>query len=434
MQAREAAFLVLKEVEEGAYANLSLDKFLTGHKLSAPDRALMTEIVYGTVKYRNKLDWIIDKMVKKAGSLSVGARLLLRLSFYQVLFLDKVPVSAVTNEGVKLARKYFHAGVAGLVNGVLRSYLRLPEQVSWPDKDQDPLTYLEVVYSHPRWMVQRWLLRYGFADTEKLCRFNNSPAPLWIRANLLRVSRDQLLEQLEKEGCAGKKSERAPEGLQLLTSPPVSTLPSFQNGLFTVQDESSMLAAHALNPVKGWNVLDVCAAPGGKTTHMAELMQDQGTILACDIHAHRLKLIEENAGRLGIQIIETTLQDASRIGSDRQGEQYQAVLVDAPCSGLGVLRRRPDSRWRKSEQDIAALARLQEEILESAAKLLAPGGRMVYSTCTTEPEENSGLIVAFMAKHPELKLTDNRQYLPFKDDMEGFFIAAMEKREGESLL
>ncbi len=447
MQAREAAYRILVDVEKGAYANINLDEYLRSHSLSGLDRALVTEIVYGTVKYKLRLDWIIEQLVKKAAKLETGPRVILRLSLYQLLFLDRVPASAVTNEAVKLAKKEFHAGIAGLINGVLRGYLRNPAQVGWPDPEKQPLEYLEVIYSHPRWLIARWLKRYGYELTVKLCEFNNKPADLWIRTNTLRADRETLITRLTDEGCTVEKSRRAPDGLLLATAPPLHRLPSFAEGLFTVQDESSMLVAHVLRPAPGQVVLDVCAGPGGKSTHLAQLMENKGLIISCDVHEHRLRLIEDNAGRLGITIIRTVLADATKIAADHEAK-YDLILVDAPCSGLGVLRRRADSRWRKKEEDIALLAKLQKQILENAIRLLKVGGRLVYSTCTIEPEENVELINEIKAEHPEiqgvnlvpympynieedeerLQLSQGvRQYTPFKDNMEGFFIAGLEK-------
>ena len=450
MKAREIAFRVLLAVEGGAFANLALDEYLEKHELIAADRAFVTELVYGTVKYKLKLDWVIGQLVKKADRLETKARILLRLGLYQLLFLERVPPSAATNETVKLAKKFSHAGVAGLINGVLRAYLRAPQQVRWPDPEEDPATYLATMYSHPRWITARWLERYGWENTVSLCEFNNRPAELWIRANTLRCSAEELAARLEEEGCVADKSSRLPEGLLLKSAPAISRLSSFREGLFTVQDESSMLAAHALKPSPGQQVLDVCAGPGGKTTHLAELMKDRGLITACDVHEHRLRLIEENAARLGITIIRTILQDAARLGPEHH-ERYDLILVDAPCSGLGVLRRRPDARWRKEEKDVKALAALQKDILENALRALKPGGRLIYSTCTTEPEENDGVVEAVKAVHPEIESFDlttthlpylprseaearewrqgRRQYLPFIDRMEGFYIAGLRKRD-----
>lgn len=448
MGARLIAYKVLTEVEKGAYANLVLDEILHKSGLSGPDRRLATEIVYGTIKNQLKLDWIIGQFVKKSGQLETGPRLVLRIAFYQLLFLDRIPPSAVTNEAVKIAKKKFHQGIAGLINGVLRSYLRDPGKVVWPNEKTDPLTYLEVFYSHPRWILERWLIRYGFDNTKAICRFNNLPADLWIRANTLLIDRRSLKDQLINEGCTLVESSKVPEGLILRNSPSLLSLESFQKGLFTVQDESSMLVAHFTHPEKGTKILDVCAGPGGKTTHLAQLMNNEGEILACDIHSHRIKLIEENAKRLGIEIIRTIIQDATEIEPHSFGS-YPLILVDAPCSGLGVLRRRPDSRWRKNPEDIKALAVIQRKIIDKVIKVLTPGGRLIYSTCTMEPEENQELIRSVLKDNPDLQPIDlseylpykpdneeelgelragSRQYLPFKDDMEGFFIAGLRKR------
>lgn len=446
MTAREIVYRVLVEVEKGAFANLVLDDFLKNSLLSGKDRALATEIIYGTVKNRSKLDWIIDNLAKNISKLDIKVRVILRMALYQIVFLEKVPASAATNEAVKLAKKMFHQGVAGLVNGILRNYLRNPRQISWPKAAENPVEYLEKNYSHPAWMLKRWLKRYGFSAVEEMCRFNNEPAAMWVRTNTLRHSREALEARLEMEGCRTQRSWRVPEGLLLIDAPPLYRMKSFQDGLFTVQDESSMLVSHFLRPHPGQVVLDVCAGPGGKTTHLAQLMENSGSILACDVHEHRLKLIEENAQRLGIKIIKTLLKDATKM--ENQDQSYELILVDAPCSGLGVLRRRPDSRWRKSEEDINTLAALQVNILENALKLLKTGGRLIYSTCTIEPEENYGVIEQVKRNNPTIRSLDlipfapyqpvseeekaelqtgTRQYLPFKDKMEGFFIAGLEK-------
>ena len=448
MKDREIAYQILMEIEEGAYANLILDRILRLNKqLNALDRGLITELVYGTVKYRAKLDWLIGETVKKAEKLEKGPRVLLRLSFYQLLFMDKIPPFAVTNEAVKLAKKYFHTGVASLLNGVLRNYLRNSDKIILPDAQKTPLEYLEIVYSHPQWMLERWLKRYGWENTVKLCEYNNAPADLWIRVNTLKCTRQELAAKLKAEGCDLSFSSLVPEGILLKFSPPVAALPSFKEGLFTVQDESSMLVAHVVNPHSKQIILDVCAGPGGKTTHLAQLMKNQGEILACDVHRHRIGLIKENAERLGIDIVKTKLLDATRIDRELK-EQFALVLVDAPCSGLGVLRRRPDSRWHKQPEEVQLLAELQTQILASVYHLLAPKGRLIYSTCTIEPEENFEVVAKFLAEHPEMESFDltpylpyattaaekeelkkgRRQFLPFQDGMEGFFIAGLQKR------
>lgn len=443
MKAREIAYRILLDIEEGSFANIKLDEYMRNNEISRLDKAFITELVYGTVKYQLTLDWIIDQLIDKKNKLKKGPRIILRLAFYQLKFMDKVPPSAATNEAVKIAKKLFHKGVAGLINGVIRNYLRNPKRVVWPDKEKDPILYLSVFYSHPEWMIERWLKRYGFLNTEKICKFNNKPAELWIRTNTLKCTRESLQQNLIDEGCEVEESNKTPEGLLLKKTATLSSLKAFQKGLFLVQDESSMMVAHIVNVKPNDEVLDVCAGPGGKSTHLAQLMENKGKIIACDVYNHRLKLIKDNASRLGIGIIETIIQDATKIGENKK-KCFSRILVDAPCSGLGVLRRRPDARWRKTKKDINVLAALQREILENIISLLAPGGEMIYSTCTIEPEENIDMIRSILSKHQELKPIDltkripykpqseeeenelkmgYRQYLPSSDDMEGFFIA-----------
>jgi 16S rRNA (cytosine967-C5)-methyltransferase len=276
-------------------------------------------------------------------------------------------------------------------------------------------------------MLERWIRRYGAEDARSLCEFNNKPAELWIRVNTLRCESQALLRRLESEGCRAAASERAPEALELKLGPPISQLGSYQEGWFAVQDLTSMMAARALAPKPGERVLDVCAAPGGKTGHLAQLMNDQGGILAMDIHPHRVRLIQETMARLGVTCVESRTGDGTQLDPEEQG-LFDRILLDAPCSGLGVLRRRADARWRKKESDIQALAGLQRALLHRALDCLRPGGRLVYSTCTLEPEENDLLVRAVSQERADLKVfMDPVQYLPFRDGMEGFFMAGFQR-------
>jgi len=285
--------------------------------------------------------------------------------------------------------------------------------------------------------------QYGMSDTEKLLQYYNQPAPLWIRTNTLKISREALKTQLEQEGLVVSESRYTPEGLQIHSAVNLHQLKAFQQGLFTVQDESSMLVALAAEPDKDMRILDVCSAPGGKSTHMAQLMKNTGSIYACDIHKHRLELIEENCKRLGITNIKTVEQDGTVL-TRRWQEPFDVIVCDVPCSGLGVLGRRADARWSKESEDIAGLCGIQKRILEEAAQLVVPGGTLIYSTCTITPEENQDMVEQFLARHPEYE-ADNTitdcwlnmdketngyvQFLPFADDMDGFFIARMVRKE-----
>jgi len=442
MKARDGAYEVLEKIQTGAYANLALDQFLQGPgaDLSRLDRNFLMELVQGTVKYRLYLDWIIDQLVQKPGQLKPGPRNMLRMGFYQLCFMDKIPARAATFETVSLAKRRFHSGVASLINGVLRSWLRDPEKVRWPDEMTEPAQYLSVTRSHPLWMVEDWLQRYGYEQTRFLCEYNNQPPELWLRTNTLRTDRPSLIEALTAQGCQVRPGQYAPESLELLAGPAIRELAAFQNGWFTIQDESSMLAAHGLAPQPGEQVLDTCAAPGGKTTHMAQLMQDQGRILAWDLHPHRVELIRENSRRLGIHMIDARAQDVMQARVSDEGT-FQKILVDAPCSGLGVLRRRSDARWRKTPEEIRQLASIQKDMLKHALEFLAPGGRLLYSTCTIQPEENQLVVESVLKENigfvpaplPFEGLGFGSgsmlQCLPFLHGLEGFFMAAIERKE-----
>jgi len=329
------------------------------------------------------------------------------------------------------------------VNVVLRKVMNKGWDFPWPDAKRETVRYLSVRYSHPEWMIQRWLKRWGLEETEALCQANNQPAQTWIRTNTLKISREDLMDRLTQEGIIVEPGTRIPESLRIQNFGALDRLESFREGLFTVQDESSQLVAHVVDPKPGQHVLDACSAPGGKTTHLAQLMHDEGEIQAFDIHTHKLELIDQLAQRLGVTIIQPQLGDARDLPGVKLGSQ-QRVLVDAPCSGLGVLRRRADLRWQKEEQDLLDLPRLQLAILERAASCVEAGGELIYSTCTIEPEENFELIKTFRAGHPEFEpvnlvevlpftLEDSReiqqaskgmlQLLPHRHGMDGFFLA-----------
>ena len=441
---RELALQILYQVnEEGAYANLALDKALFPCTWLDPrDRGLITEIVYGSVKSMGKLDYVLNQFAStKVKKMDKWTRNILRMSLYQILFLDKVPDSAAVNEAVKLAKHYGH--VDKFVNAVLRNILRGMDTIQWPDKKKDPVQYLMMEYSFPQWMVQRFIRQYGVEKAEQLCAWYNQPASLWVRTNTLKTTRSELKKQLEEAGLTVRESRHTPEGLKIENAVNLHQLKAFQQGLFTVQDESSMLVALAAEPAPGQRVLDVCSAPGGKTTHMAQLMKNKGQIFACDIHQHRLDLIAENCKRLGISNVELVKQDGTKL-TKRWQEPFDVILCDVPCSGLGVLGRRADARWSKESEDITGLCKIQRKILEEAAQLVVPGGTLIYSTCTIAPEENQEMVEQFLQDHPEYMLDETLtdcwldvdkgetgyvQFLPFEDDMDGFFIARMMRRE-----
>lgn len=446
ISARELALQVLCRVEkEGAYANLLLDHSLEKQTLDGRERALATELVYGTLRHLLTIDYLLHPFLRRPlNNQDIYIRNILRLAVYQLEYLSKIPAAAACHEAVKLARRYGGEGAARFVNGVLRNFLRRREAITFPAPAEDPVEHLAVVYSHPRWLVKRWLEMYGFDDTRALCAANNQPAPHTIRTNTLRTTRAVLQQVLSEAGVMTEPTDYAPEGLIIKQAVPLRELAAFRDGLFFVQDESSMLAVHALAPERGEKVLDAAAAPGGKTTHIAQLMGDEGEITAVDIHPHKINLIVENCRRLGITCVRPQVADLRQPPAEWRA-QFDRILLDAPCSGLGVLRRRPDLRWRKSEGNIAELAQLQRQLLTALAPCLKVGGVLVYSTCTITREENEEQVNAFLANHPSFVLEDLQpvlghmldapsltqgwlQLLPHRHGTDGFFIARLRRR------
>lgn len=410
--ARGMAVQMLTRVEaEGAYANLLLQKNIK-RLTDSRDRQLVTLLVNGTLKHRLTLDYALRKHLSKPmSSLPHEVRAILRIGAFQILYVDKIPPAVAVNESVELAKEF--PKFTGLVNVVLRKVMGKGWDILWPDSKREAVRHLSLRYSHPEWMIQRWLKRWGFEETEALCKANNEPAQTWIRTNTLKISREGLRDRLIEEGITVELGTRVPESLRIRDFGTLDQLKSFQEGLFTVQDESSQLVAHVVDPKPGQFVLDACSAPGGKATHLAQIMKDEGEILAFDIHEHKLELIVQSAQKLGITIIRPQLGDARDLPGIRL-ESQDRVLVDAPCSGLGVLRRRADLRWQKEEQGLGELPSLQLAILERAASCVKEGGALVYSTCTTEPEENFELVKKFRAVHPEFEPVDLADALPFK--------------------
>lgn len=450
LSARELALRVLVDVDDReAYVNLALGAALEKTGAGKLDRAFTTELVYGTLRTLNTLDWALGKYLRRPLSgLAAPVRNILRLGAYQILFMDRVPDSAAVNESANLARRHGHAGIVKFVNGVLRNLARGKHHLTYPDPVKQPVESISLRHSHPAWLVRRWLAEFGYEQTAALCEANNRPAPNNVRVNTLKTDTETLMDILGSLGVKAQKGRYARDCLQLDGFISLGRLPPFQEGLFQVQDESSILVGQAVSPEPGARVIDVASAPGGKATHLAQLMQNQGEILALDVHEHKVKLIEENCRRLGVKIARTMLADAREIPKEYSG-WADYVLVDAPCSGLGVLRRRPDAKWRKGEEQIKALAELQAEILNAVAFALKPGGVLVYSTCTITGEENLGQVEAFLRAHQNFHCepltgllpgdldhagTMSRGYLqilPHIHGLDGFFIARLRKNGGQ---
>ncbi|CEP69448.1 rRNA small subunit methyltransferase B [Moorella glycerini] len=447
--AREAALQVIYRVtEEGAFASLALDEVLQASNLEGRDRTLATELAYSAIKAWQTLDWALGLFLKHPlAKLPPWIRCLLRLGGVQLMYLPRIPARAAIYETVELAKKYGHRGTVGLVNGVLRHLDRRKDDLPYPDPGNDPAGYLSLRYYHPRWLVEKWLAQFGYEETEALCRADNEPALMVIRTNTLKTTVAGLAARLQDEGATVRPARYAPEGLIVEGLGAVKASPSFREGLFYVQDEGSQLVGHALKPEPGSIVIDASAAPGGKTTHLAQLMVNRGTILACDVHPSRLELIKENCRRLGVTCVRAVLADARELGQ-RYPEVADYLLIDAPCSGLGVLRRRPDARWRKELAGTWEMARLQLEILLGARRALKPDGVLVYSTCSLAPEENQEVIRQFLDRAREFSLVSLEpwlpvlpadlevparqgwvQYLPQRHGTDGFFIARLKREE-----
>lgn len=439
--ARLTAVQIINSVfNDGAYANIALGKALGKQKHSELDRRFVTELVYGTIKAKGTIDWLLEQLVSRPlNKIEPIILNILRLGVFQIYFLERIPASAACNESVNLAKKYGHDGVVKFVNGVLRGAVRSKTSIVYPDAEKDPKQYLALKEMHPEWLVKRWLKQFGFEDTQILCRFDNESPPLTLRVNTLVTDRKTLLAQLLEDEFEAEPSRWCDDGIVCNKIPSLSLLFSKYNNEFYIQDESSMLVAPILSPKPGETVIDVCSAPGGKTTHLAQLMQNKGIIYATDIHEHKIALIEENSKRLGIKIIKPSVNDAAEFNPEWEAVA-DCVLVDAPCSGLGVLRRRAEARWRKTKLDLKTFPPLQRDILRNAARYVKPGGRLVYSTCTLEQAENHYIPAEFLENNPNWQyaafshpltgdIVDELQLLPQREGTDGFYICALVRKE-----
>jgi 16S rRNA (cytosine967-C5)-methyltransferase len=459
---RQLAFIALRLVHRGAFADVALDKVLQNANLSNLDRGLLTELVYGSVRRQRTLDALIDQLAKKPASKQPNdLRTILHLGLYQLRYLSQIPPSAAVNSTVELAKENHFSGLTGFVNGLLRQYIRLVEAPSLtqtnnlakpapyqrsaasidqedaetlrgvdvegdPSQDrstlsprlhipasprplqpiklpENPVKRLGILHSFPDWIVQVWLEQLGYAETEQLCEWMNNSPTIDLRVNILRTSIEEVEAAMQSAGVSVSPIPHLPQGLRLTGSiGNIQHLPGYREGWWTIQDSSAQLVGYLLDPQPGEVIIDACAAPGGKTTHIAELMGDNGTVWACDRTPSRLKKLQENTHRLSLKSIQICT------GDSRNQSQFtniaDRVLLDAPCSGLGTLHRRADARWRHTQENVAELATLQGELLAQAATWVKPGGSLAYSTCTLHPLENENIIQAFLERHPDWQI------------------------------
>lgn len=421
---RASAVKIVFEVNErGAYSNIALNKELTNQKFNDLDRRFCTELVYGTIKAGYSIDWIISKYINRPfKKIDPKVLAILRVGMYQLFFLDKIPKHSAVDESVKIAKK-ISLNSSKFVNAILRESIRNP--IAFPNDDSAESIAIRML--HPQWLIEKWIEQFGIEATKKICEFDNEEPPLTLRTNQLKISRTELIERLKLRGIKVEESKLVEEGIICRNINSMNNLKELQEGLCQVQDESSMLAVKELNPQPNELIIDCCAAPGGKSTFIAELMKDKGKILSFDIHEHKIAQIESNAKRLGIKIIEPKLKDAREIGEEYK-MQADRVLADVPCSGLGVLRRKADLRWQKNLNEIKELPKLQLEILKSVAKAVKVGGTLIYSTCTLEQAENEDVVEKFIELNDEFELKHMRTILPHIDGTDGFFIARLIRR------
>jgi 16S rRNA (cytosine967-C5)-methyltransferase len=446
--ARQIALSVLDGLDSssGTLNSLFASALARSPGLIQRDRALATELVYGVLRWRGRLDWVINRLSNTPfRKISPQVRNIIRLGVYQILFLSKIPPSAAVNDSVELAKDKAPHWVVPFVNAVLRSAAGKAANIPLPSFGEDPVLAIAIEDSHPAWMVGRWVQRMGAEETQALCRANNRIPPVTIRTNTLKVSREMLLRALVPYVSHVKPSRYAPEGLVLKgLRQPISQMPPFQQGWFQVQDEAAQLIGYLLAPRAEECILDACAGLGGKTGHIAQIMTDGGNIVAVDHQPSKLAELKASMARLGFGSVETRRFDLRELAPASYLASFDRVLLDAPCSGLGVIRRNPDAKWKKKAEDLARLSRQQSALLRASASFVKSGGRLVYCVCSTEPEEGERVVEEFLKNHGGFVIENSAtgpswisssffdksgffRTLPHKHDMDGFFAVRLKK-------
>jgi 16S rRNA (cytosine967-C5)-methyltransferase len=443
--ARWLAVDILNRIDKkGAFAEPLLDECLTRNEaMNIPERRLLTRIVYGTLRMRNLLDWIIDQHYRGAfASMDTDIKNILRTALYQLHFTDRIPAFAIVDEAVEMTKNLHPAG-SGLVNAVLRNVIRGKDKITYPDLEKEAAFHISIVHSHPLWLVRRWLDLFGAEETAAICINNNEIPPYTLRINRLRSTREKVAEEMTHRTFSVKNTVFSPDGL-VISNPadPVRESELYKSGVISVQDEASQLISWLVNPRPGETILDMCSGVGGKATHMAEIMENRGRIIALDISGEKTKSLINNTTRQGVSIVEVRRGDAAQDQGREFHEAFDKILLDAPCSGTGTLKRNPEIKWRISGNDVKKMVALQKAILKKAVLYLKKGGRLIYSTCSMLSEENESVIKDIITSHSDFKiagspetihplLTDRRGYFrtfPHRHDMDGFFGAVLIKK------
>ena len=414
MNEREIALYILMDIfKDGGYNNIALRKALNAHpEMTNVQKAFVTEIVNGTLRNLIRIDYIINQFSKTpVKKMKPFIRTNVRMGIYQLIFMDKIPQSAVCNEAVKLAKKHKFASLSGFVNGILRNVARNIDNISYPNKEKEPVKYLSVTYSCPEWIIEYWLKSYDFETVNKICIANNKAPSISFCVNTLKNTKEELANTLKDEGVEIDMDTLLPNSLYSQKDKQIlENWKAIKKDFFTIMDESSMLATRILNPNENSVVIDVCSAPGGKTFATAEIMKNTGKVISRDIYEHKAELIKEGADRLGLTNVEVQVRDASE---DKEDVEADFVLVDAPCSGLGLVRKKPDIKNNKTMADVEELASLQRKILAVASKKVKKDGILVYSTCTVSEKENIGNVRWFVDNF-DFEPVDFSELLPEK--------------------
>ena len=440
MKAREIALQILYDIEKNNnYSNIAINKHFKELEISNQDRGLATELVYGVIENKNYLDYIIDKLSKvKSKKLDTYVKLLLRMGIYQIVMLNSISEYAAVNETVNLAKKYSKRS-SSFINAILRNVIRDKENIVKVDIENDKIMYLSTRYSYNPWMIKHWIKTFGEEFTEDLLEANLEKPNLYLRVNTIKTSREKLIKKLNELNIKATKVQGIEEAIKVENMKNIENNILFKDGLFTIQDISSMIVGKVINPKENSLVLDVCSAPGGKTTHLATIMNNTGTVVSRDIFPHKLKLIKNSVDRLGLTNVEIEKFDASILDENSLGK-FDYVLADVPCSGLGIIKRKPEIKY-KEKLEIKGLPEIQNKILENAAKYVNENGILVYSTCTIDDRENIEVINNFLENNEDFVLEpitnvdvdlddQEKGYLriyPNIHGMDGFFIAKLKR-------